>query len=462
MTSVAKLWDPARIGDPILEVAGTKKVSIDMRVLAGASKEIFSLDKPGTITAIRFAMSKADEAAVCDAWIQIRFDGATVPQVEAPLGCFFGVYRTQPSKRIASRFVGCKGSDMYCYLPMPFWRSATVSLLNRGTSSISNLHADLSFVPRDRLPYPKELCAYFHAVYHRESPRTEGHDYRYADLRGQGQIVGHFTYRTNTSMEEDERTYFDDSRTPAVYGEGFEDDHNQGWGLRDLQQAIYGSTASDGGSGAPWRFFTPDLYVFNSHVRHGHQVYGPNSPLGHEGMYQVGNEESVTFLYARERESLIQTDEFDPGNPESEKQHAYRVFGSRQNKKGRWWYDGEENNVLFKLPPISDDGISTDRGSQFRVKIDPSNEGIRIRRRTDKDNNRQLANVYIDGVRVSERPWYNVDFERIFRDIRWYDSDFEIPARYTRGKRNVTIRIDFVSSKLAHWDEFRYWIYSYR
>src|ERR1035441_5982328 len=98
-------------------------------------------------------------------------------------------------------------------------------------------------------------------------------------------------------MEENERTYFDDSRTPSIEGDGYEDDHNQGWGLHVLRHAIYGSVASSGGEGSVWRFFVPDLYVFQSMVRQGHQVYGPHSPRGHEGMYQVGREESVSFLY---------------------------------------------------------------------------------------------------------------------------------------------------------------------
>ena len=63
--------------------------------------------------------------------------------------------------------------------------------------------------------------------------------------------------------------------------------------LRLLRQA-------DGGAGSVYRLFLPDLYYFQSSVKHGHQTYGPNSPRGHEGMYQVGNEESVAFFYAKE------------------------------------------------------------------------------------------------------------------------------------------------------------------
>jgi hypothetical protein len=179
-------------------------------------------------------------------------------------------------------------------------------------------------------------------------------------------------------------------------------------------------------------------------------------------MYQVGKEESVTFFYARESPSLTLSDELDVGNRASESTHAYQVVGTRQDKKGKFWYDGEFNNVLFKTPPIEDDGVTFNGYSQFTVKVDPANHGVRIRRRTDKANNRQRANVYVDGVLVSERPWYTVDYEKTYRDIRWLDSDFEIPARYTTGKSTISLKIEYVSGKNPEWDEYYYWIYSYR
>jgi len=457
VSSADSLWNDSLMGQPL---DSSSKVSIDKTVTVppGKQSEVVTLSGHGSIGSIELDSTGIDAKQLFNTWLQIRFDGAKQAQVSAPLGCFFGVYRTHPDKRIASRLIGSIRSRMYCYLPMPFATSASIVLVNHGDTQVSipNLRATRSG------GYPMDRCGYMYAVYHQEDPRQEGHDYRYIDKAGHGQVIGHFTYRTNTSMEEDERTYFDGSGTPWIIGEGFEDDHNQGWGLRDAQKALWGSTASDGGAGAPWRFFVPDLYVFNSAIRHGHQVYGPHSPLGHEGMYQVGSEESVAFLYAKEGEGMRLTDDFDPGSQLSEKNHSYKVFGSREDRKGSWWYDGEFNNVLFKTPAITDDGVSTDKGSQFTLKIDRGNHGVKLRRRTDKANNRQLATVYVDGIKVTERPWYSVDFEHTFRDIRWFDSDFEIPARYMKGKSKIKVRIEPISSKTGRWDEFHYWVFSYR
>lgn len=454
MASVTAFWDPDLIGKPLATVAkGTLATRTDS-VSPGATKELIALTGMSTITELRMSMDQEDEAALFDTWLTITFDGAEKPQVEAPLGCFFGVFRHSPDKRAAARLIGTKGSLMYCYLPMPFWKSAKVSLENRGNHPIKSLKSEFRFVPNKLNP---NAAGTFRAIYKKEAPRREGHDYRYADLLGQGVLVGHFVYRKDTSMEEDERTYFDGNRTPALYGEGFEDDHNQGWGLHDLDRAMFGSVASDGGAGAPWRFYMPELYVFQSALRAGHQVYGPNSPLGHEGMYVPGEEESVSFLFLKQGQALKQTDELDIGGKGSERSHDYRALGARQDVTGDWWYDGEENNVLFRLPAVHDDGVSTDKGSEFTLRLDPRNRGVRLRRRLDKENNRQLAKVFVDGKLVSERPWYSVDFERTFRGIRWFDSEFEIPARYTRGKSKIKVRIELVSSETGRWDEFRYW-----
>ena len=47
----------------------------------------------------------------------------------------------------------------------------------------------------------------------------------------------------------------------------FEDDHNMGWGLQNLTHAVFGAHGAEGGAGSIYRFYLPDLYVFESTVR---------------------------------------------------------------------------------------------------------------------------------------------------------------------------------------------------
>ena len=417
------------------------------------------------ITALRFQISHtSDRDALFNSWLKITFDGATTPQVEAPLGCFFGVNRAHPEASYNSLALAWTNREAFCYFPMPFWKSAVIQFENRGTNEVT-VKAEVFYKAESGM-YPRQSCGYFFANYHREDPRVEGRDYTYLEMNNcSGQVVGHVADRWNTCCEENERTYFDGNGTPWIEGDGYEDDQGMGWGLSwgppPLVLPSFGAPSGKVGSGGLYRFLLADRYCFSSGIKHGHQTYGPHSPSGDEGHYKVGMEESVTFWYGHTWPELNQTDELDIGDAESEAAHDYHADGDLRHTHGDWWYDGEFNNVLFKTPAITDDGVSFTNSSTFTVSISPNNQGVRLRRRTDKANNRQEARVFIDGQLVTERPWYTVDYEKAFRNIRWFDSDFDVPARYTKGKSQITVRIEFVNSETRRWDEYHYWVYSY-
>jgi hypothetical protein len=233
MSPVSDLWDPRKIGRPLASFPDAVP-HVLTSTIGSTSAGKWVLRGPGIIENLHVKLKNPTPETLFSTRLQIRFEGSKTPKVDAPLGCLFGVYRAHPDKRIASRFIGCIGDDMYCYLPMPFWKSAEISFVSAGGAPENEVQVKLEVIPNR---FMQRESGTFHAVYHSQNPRFEGHDYRYVDMKGQGQVIGHFTYRSNASMEEDERTYFDNSRTPSIYGEGFEDDHNQGWGLRDMQQA---------------------------------------------------------------------------------------------------------------------------------------------------------------------------------------------------------------------------------
>jgi hypothetical protein len=459
---LASLWDPKKLGQDPKPTAGNREINKTIDLAPGAKTTLAELAGPGSIAGIQLSVEPLAEEALYQTWIIMTWDGGQPAQVEMPLGVFFGGYRKTPQDAFSSLLFGYSPKSMYCYFPMPYWKSAKIEIENRGRQPVQAVRASVQYKPADAEAYSPADCGYFYANYHREFPRTEGHDYTYLDWQGRGHVVAHATARYDTSMEENERTYFDGNHTPQIFGNGFEDDHNMGWGLKNRRHAVYGVLGADGGAGGVYRLFLPDLYYFQDSVKHGHQAYGPHSPRGHEGMYQVGNEESVAFFYGRPSPGIALTDQLDVGNKDSEAAHAYRVTGDRKEIKGKYWYDGEFNNVLFATPPIEDDGASFAGSSQFTVKIDPANSGVRLRRRLDKAMSRQMAAVYVDGVKVAERPWYNVDCEKTYRDIRWVESDFEIPAKYTKGKNSITVKIENLNGPSRAWNEFFYWVFSYK
>jgi hypothetical protein len=461
MPALRSVWSANFSPNTFRSVGGDKEDSVTRKVRAGKTTALWKSRKAGSIAAFRLRIGPTNNVdALFNTWLKITFDDAASPQIEAPLGCFFGAYRTSLKSSYASLLLGYSNNTAYCCFPMPFWKSAVIQLQNRSQRRVT-VAATIDYQAARAMPYPRQSCGYLFAHYHRENPRVEGKDYTYLDTSGSGQVVGQVDSRWHTCMEEDERTYFDGSETPQIMGEGYEDDHDMGWGLQNLTQPVFGAIDAKGGAGGVYRFLLPDMYCFSDSIKYGHQTYGPHSPLGHEGLYQVGSEESVVFWYGNPAPRFGQTDEIDVGDPKSQAAHGYHAQGDVEPVNGDWWYDGEFNNVLFKTHAIADRGVSFTNSSTFTVSISPDNQGIRLRRRCDKANNRQEARVSIDGRLVTERPWYSVDYEKTYRGIRWFDSDFEVPRRYTEGKSHVTVRIEFVSSQRGRWDEYHYWVYSY-
>ena len=428
----------------------------------GEAQKVLGIHGRGAITWLELRLQPMNRESLFGSWLRIYWDGAKIPAVDAPIGAFFGAHPDRLDATYASLLVGyAKDGRLYCRFPMPFWKSARIEVENRSASPIASLKLEARTSPALAHRYPPGHAGYFRAAYAKQMPRTEGRDFIYLNVSGAGHVVGHTANRWDTSMEENERTYFDNSRTPEIQGDGFEDDQGFGWGLKERSMAVYGAPVAQGGSGSLYRFFIPDLYVFHSAVRHGHITYGPSSPRGHEGFYKVGSETSVSYFYATDQPLLKQTDELDFGNPSSESAHKLSAAGPTRKSLGTWWYDGEFNNVLFSTPAITDDSLSISGHCEFTVTIDKRNEGVRLRLRTDKENNRQLARVFVDGELVTERPWYTVDFEKTYRDIRWADSDFNIPAKYTQGKKMIRLRLEHAGSESGYLDAFRLWVFSY-
>jgi hypothetical protein len=88
------------------------------------------------------------------------------------------------------------------------------------------------------------------------------------------------------------------------------------------------------------------------------------------------------------------------------------------------------------------------------MAIQPTNQGMVLRRRLDQSIVNQQANVYVDGAFVG--PWYRAGGNA---SHQWRDDDFMIPASFTSGKSTVQIRVQFVSST-NDWNEFTYWAYT--
>ena len=119
---------------------------------------------------------------------------------------------------------------------------------------------------------------------------------------------------------------------------------------------------------------------------------------------------------------------------------------------------GELSALRLKLPQLvgldlksfADDGRAFVGGSQFTVKLDPANSGVKLTRRMDLRIGNQRARIFVDGTQVGE--WAPLKAA----GAQWHDQTVDLPASATAGKSQITIRNEFISSDLD-FNEFTYW-----
>jgi len=103
---------------------------------------------------------------------------------------------------------------------------------------------------------------------------------------------------------------------------------------------------------------------------------------------------------------------------------------------------------------VSDNGRAHKGVSTFTVAIDPENQGVVLRRRSDQGVGKQQATVLVNGSPAGV--WYTPGSNM---SHRWRDSDFLVHASLTSGKSQLVVTVQFVSSDID-WNEFKYSAYS--
>ena len=90
--------------------------------------------------------------------------------------------------------------------------------------------------------------------------------------------------------------------------------------------------------------------------------------------------------------------------------------------------------------------------SEFTVKIDPNNQGVRLTRRLGASIGHQAANIFVDGQQVAS--WVPLPEQSA---CLWANQSVDLTASVTAGKEQITIRNAFTSSD-ADFNEFTYWV----
>lgn len=390
-------------------------------------------------------------------------DDSAHPSVDCPLGDFFGSGFCE--NRVASlpQRMGIGADDAYyCYFPMPFGSNAKIEIYNGSSIAVTNIQWD---VIRGVMPDAVDLLSqgkigYFHA-YNKKQTTETGKDHIILQTAGRGCFVGCVVTMLGLNgdqlnfLEGDERIHVDGSLTPAVYGTGTEDFFNCGWyyKFQMVTQPTHGCpykipNGTDSGTAtvSQYRHLISDKVPYYGCIRVGLE-HGNTNDIN-------GNYSSTAFYYQVDNASLVLSDSIDVGSAASEAAHSYTYAGQTGSGLLLMRYSGDDSSL------IGDDGrkftysASITAGCHFRVAIDPTNIGVKLRRRLNYAQSQQQASVYVDGALAGD--WYDPGSAA----GRWRDSDFEIPASFTAGKStiNVEIRVNNVNQ---NWTEYRYTVYSY-
>lgn len=446
--------DPKSAETPIETVSGVTNLS------GFGEAALLVSSQPGTVASIKIDPAAASSNWMANVWIQMTWDGAAEPQVNAPIGEFFGSGFGE--LEVQSLPIGMSSSNAwYCYFPMPFWSSADIRLENRGAVSVSNLLFEIQTVSNR---YDAACSGHFYAAARRAVLTSSDRDYVVLDEDGRGHYVGCVLSMTASHdnetldmryLEGDERIYIDGSPSPAIYGTGNEDYFNGGWYFKKgpFSRACHGApylnhdveSGTFTNSTCAYRFHLSDVVPFRSHIRFGveHGDSFHNATRNLPGAYS-----SVAYFYKQPETGLILAAELNIGDATSEQAASYAFAGAAVSNS--WCYEGVNDDLL-----IADSGVLLSNSCSFSVPVAVGNKGVVLRRRTDQGLNPQAGNVFVDGVFVGT--WSLVDTNFADVDPRWTDAEFYIPWPLTAGKTNLNIRIEPTSGS---WNEYRYQVYS--
>jgi hypothetical protein len=370
--------------------------------------------------------------------LRIYWDGEAEPSVAAPLGSFFGSGLGEASVRALPLGMSPSG-PYYCHLPMPFWKSFRIELVNESPRPTPEIWWEVRVDADER--YSPEEAGYFHASYRSEWPTTPGKDYTLLDVAGRGVYVGQvmtvepIRSEVKRWWEGDLRIYLDGRRQPSFHGTGHEDEYLGGWSnewlMNPYSLPMHGEpkTADLSQVDFQWSAATTVYRFFVRGVpfRNGISVSTEHGA----GNTATASYSSVAYFYARP-EPFAKLAELDPdGSVE---------LVSRFEGRG----DGEE---------VRDSGRVVSERSSFELAVPEGASDLRLRRLYDQSSI-QEAEVWVNGK--SAGIWYSAATNAT---RRWAESDFLLPGELTAGARRLRIEIRALQ---PGWNEFRYELWGFR
>ncbi|MCC6126994.1 MAG: DUF2961 domain-containing protein [Pirellulales bacterium] len=437
----------ARRGEELDPPADVEVIRTSVKELKPEEKlELLKVEKGGTVARITIEGESSAEF-LRQVELALQWDESTRPDAIAPLGMFFGAAVRPEAVRALPVKVELLPEGrirLTCYFRMPFWRKASIALMNPKSphaKAFGPINAEVRLIPQR---YAEDETGYFCALY--RDGRTEmARDWLFFDAAGTGRFVGAVqTMQGGHYCEGDEHFSVDGAGMPQINGTGTEDYYLACyWPNRNFNlpfAGCVGDIKQQPGAACYYRFHLeapiPFYNLLDARIEHG----------GASNI--VSDYRSLGFCYLRKRPVLRQTDFLDVAGEASERAHGYRATRSMPTEDLEASYEGGAAGTM-----IRDRGRTHEGGEiAFTVAIDPDNRGVRLRRRLDQASPRQSAEVYVDGKYAGR--WYHADRNPY---LRWFDAEVDLPGELTRGKTELKIRLAVEQKPgYGHFTDYRY------
>ncbi len=200
------------------------KVRPFLRINAGETATLMDVKGPGVIQHIWLVENSKAKNMNRNMVIRFYWDGENEPSVECPVLEFFAVGHGQIAKVNSLPVVVNPKTALNCFWPMPFRKSAKVTLTNEGSEDNRLVAYQITYAETE----VQDNAGYFHAQY-RQGRTGEQNPYTILDgVKGQGKYAGTFIAWTQMEKgwfgEGEIKFYMDgDEEFPTICGTGTED-----------------------------------------------------------------------------------------------------------------------------------------------------------------------------------------------------------------------------------------------
>lgn len=233
------------------------RTGIDERIPPGKTGEILKLNGPGAVRTLSLSVEAGNmDNALRQNVLNISFDGASVSQVQSPVGDFFC---TAPGINPYTSLPFTVNDDgrMTCRFIMPFRDSVKMEVHNYGKEEVHITGYALSCGYDWKEGKSMHLRARWRADHHLVASNHNPYDIPYLVAGGRGVLTGAAAMLMNpTSVpssngnwwgEGDEKIFVDNDTFPSFFGTGSEDYFNYAWSSADIFAHPYcGQPRNDG------------------------------------------------------------------------------------------------------------------------------------------------------------------------------------------------------------------------